>query len=132
MEVDRILNEQADAMREHELEMKKRLDEFRRVSRLSNPSWQECLTLTSFDPNQRREWATTVEADSQKQIKAKKLSQMFTHGVSKSYTHVLAKLLIQAATEAKVTLPKKVLLDLEKSGLPPKLAELVQERKTRT
>ena len=128
MDLDKLLQEEADAMFDREAEMKKKLDEYRRVSRMSAPSWQECLTQISFDPAERRRVATTVEADAQRPAKRRELSRVYVQGSKVSSGTLLAKLLLKASLETKVTLPKKAILDLEKSGLPQKFSELLQKQ----
>jgi hypothetical protein len=65
----------------------------------------------------------------QKTIKRKVPSQVYQTGPSKPPSIALARLLVKASMKSGITLPKSVLVDLEKSGLPDKYAELGHSEK---
>ena len=126
MDIENILAEEASALANEEESMKKNLEEFRKMKRSSNKaSWLECLTLVAPTVEERREWATTIEKDAiaQKSVKRVALSNNFVNGPSKAPAVTLARLLVKASLKSGVQLPKSMLVDLEKSGLPGKYAE---------
>lgn len=128
MEVESLLANEANALYEQELEMKKKLEEIRRTNKsAAKASWQENLNLVCFNTTEKKTWATTIEKDvmEQKSIKKQPVSRVFVEGPKVNKSVVLAKLLLKASMESKVQLPKKVITDLEKSGLVPRFTDLM-------
>ena len=128
MEVESLLAIEANALYEQEVEMKKKLEEIRRTSiSAAKASWQENLNLVCFNSTEKKTWATAIEKDvmEQKSIKKQPVSRVFVEGPQVNKSLVLAKLLLKASMEAKVQLPKKVITDLEKSGLVPRFTDLM-------
>jgi len=129
MDLQTILQDEASTLFSAEEAMKQKLDDLRRMKRnASSAIWQENLGLVTSSAEERKEWAITIEKDSLagKSIKRTPVSDVFMNGPRRSAQVVLAKLIVQAAVKAKVKLPKQVLLDLEKSGLANKYAELCE------
>ena len=129
MDLDTILKEEADAQFANEEAMRQKLEEWRRTKRnASSAIWQENLSLVTSSADERREWAITIEKDAlaEKSIKRVPLSDVFVNGPRRSNQVILAKLIVQAAVKAKVKLPKPVILDLDKSGLADKYADLCE------
>jgi len=54
------------------------------------------------------------------------LSNNYINGPSKAPAVTLARLLVKASLKSGLQLPKSMLVDLEKSGLPGKYAELCE------
>src|SRR5690606_11505120 len=93
-------------------------------------TWQENLALVTSSLQERKSWATTIERDAMELNKMKKRpvppSATFVQGPKslKPGSVALAKLLVTSALQARVTLPKKFMADLETTILPERYVDL--------
>lgn len=132
MDVETILREEAEELTQTEATRKHNLEALRKLQKSASAiSWQEALPLVASTPQERLYWASTIEKDSAlgKSVRQIPLSSHFTTGVpeKKNPTVQLIRLLSVASQKAGVKLPKSVIVDLPKSGLPEKYADLLDE-----
>lgn len=122
------LDQLAQEMFAQEQDMKKKLDEYRKVVRTAAKasSWQENLPLVSQDVTVKRQWSSEVENDvlQQRNIKQARVSELYMNGPNQNNTFALLKLLAEASKKSGVSVPRQFAVDLQKSGLPQKYQEL--------
>lgn len=129
MDLEVILQEEGANLVKAEAERSQRLEQLRKIRKVaSQVAWQEALPLVAATPEERKEWATTIERDSATSVKQVPPSINYQTGVpdKKNPTLYLIKLLAAASKKSNVSLPKAVLLDLQQSGLGEKYAELLE------
>jgi hypothetical protein len=128
MDIDQLLEHEAEAMLNEERAMKERLGDWRKTKKAAaKTNWLENLSLVAATVEERKFWASTIEKDAmaQKALKRVQLSVNYVQGPKKSPAIALARLIIEAAQTSKVQIPKSVLIDLEKSSLPAKFGAMM-------
>jgi hypothetical protein len=128
MSLESILDEEVQKLVKVNETQKHNLEELRKLRKpTSSAAWQETLSIVASTPDEKVYWASTIEKDASlgKTLKQVPLSSNFVTGVpeKRNPTVQLIRLLSLASQKANVKLPKSVIIDLPKSGLPEKYAE---------